>query len=75
MKIHFRPKTEKAENDQIAHFGAENENEFRSASSLMAYLSDPDPLRFYDRSTQLVIARINKLCGRPPQYTPAALTF
>ena len=35
MKIHFQPKTEKVENDQIAHFGAENENEFRTASSLM----------------------------------------
>ena len=36
MKIHFWPKTEKAENGQIALFGAENKSEFRSASSLMA---------------------------------------
>jgi len=36
MKIHLRPKTEKAENDQIAHFRRRNESEFRSASSLMA---------------------------------------
>jgi len=32
-------------------FGAENE--FRSASSLTLDLTDPDPLRFYDRSTPL----------------------
>ena len=33
MKIHFWPKTEKAENDQIAHFRRRNQCEFRSASS------------------------------------------
>ena len=32
MKIHFWPKTEEAENDQIAHFGAENKSWFRLAS-------------------------------------------
>jgi len=36
MKIHFRPKTEKAKNDKWPIFSAENENEFRSAFSLIA---------------------------------------
>ena len=40
-KIHFRPKTKKNENDQIALFGAENENEFRSDS--MAWPEWPWP--------------------------------
>ena len=37
MKIHFGRKWKKSKNDQIAHFGADNENEFQSASSLMAW--------------------------------------
>jgi len=32
----FLAENRKVENDQIAHFGAENENKFPSASSLMA---------------------------------------
>ena len=53
VKIHFGRKRKKPKMTKESIFGAENENKFRSASSLMAWPEWPWPLRFYDRSTPL----------------------
>ena len=48
MKIHFRPKTKKPKITKQPIFGIENENEYGSASGLMAWPDWPWPLRFDD---------------------------